>query len=123
MRTYVHQTMEAMNTGLFTYFAHPDLLQFHGDPKIYLRYMRQICREAKSCGIPVEINLLGYRENKWYPNELFYQAAAEEDCPVIIGCDAHAPEVFADTETEAFAREKIRQYGLTLLDTVELKKI
>lgn len=123
VRTYAHQTMDAMNTGLFTYFAHPDLLQFHGDQKVYLHYMRQICREAKSCGIPVEINLLGYRENKWYPNDLLYQAAAEESCPVIIGCDAHAPEVFQDAKTEAFAREKIRHYGLTLLDTVELKKI
>lgn len=123
LKTYAHQTMDAMNTGLFTYFAHPDLANFVGSKAVYLRYMRQICREARGCGIPVEINLLGYREEKWYPNPLLYEAAAEEDCPVIIGCDAHAPEVFQDTKTENFAREMIRSYGLKLLDTVELRKI
>ena len=122
-RQYVRQSMDAMNTGLFTYFAHPDLAHFHVSDRIYLDNMRQICREAKSCGMPVEINLLGYRENKWYPNPLLYEAAALEDCPVILGCDAHAPEVFADKETEEFARKMIRTYGLKLLDTIELRKI
>ena len=122
-RTYAHQAMDAMNTGLFTYFAHPDLAHFQVPDRVYLDYMRQICREAKSCGIPVEINLLGYREHKWYPNPLLYEAAALEDCPVIIGCDAHAPEVFGDQETENRARSLIQTYGLKLLDTVELRKI
>ena len=30
LKTYVDQTCEAMCTGLFTYFAHPDLLNFTG---------------------------------------------------------------------------------------------
>ena len=43
---YVDQTIEAMNTGHFTYFAHPDLIHFVGDPAEYRSQMRRLCREA-----------------------------------------------------------------------------
>lgn len=89
---YCGQTMEALDTGLFTYFAHPDLFNFVGDPALYDRYMRRLCRKAKDCGIPLEINLLGLWEGKQYPNPVFWQIAAEEGCIAVLGSDAHAPD-------------------------------
>ena len=50
---YCRQSMDAMQTGLFTYFAHPDLICFAGDDKTYRTHMRRLCREAKSCNLPV----------------------------------------------------------------------
>lgn len=123
LRRYCHQTMDAMQTGLFTYFAHPDLLFFTGSEETYRRYMSEICREAKSCGIPLEMNLLGIREGRNYPNPLFWELAAEAGCEVILGCDAHAPEHLLEEKAEPRARGLLGNLGITPLETVPLCRI
>lgn len=123
IKQYCHQTMEGMNTGLFTYFAHPDMFRFIGSDEVYTRYMRELCREAKGCGVPLEINLLGVEDNRHYPRRLFWEIAAEEGCPVILGCDAHRPAALAVTEPEEKALALVKELGLTLLDRVELRPI
>jgi len=123
LKQYVRQSMEAMNTGLFTYFAHPDLIHFKGSSRIYREHMRRLCREAKACGIPLEVNMLGKWSGRHYPNPAFWELAAEEGCDVIIGCDAHAPDHLLKTEAETQLMEMIRGYGLNLLEKVPLRKI
>ncbi len=120
---YCDQVIDAMQLGIFTYLAHPDLLRFEGDPKFYVRQVRRLCREAKSCGIPLEINLLGLAENRHYPAPLFWQTAGEENCSVVIGRDAHAPEALLDTTAEEKALALAKEWGLTLLEDVTLRKI
>lgn len=123
LERYCDQTIEAMQTGLFTYFAHPDLVHFKGDTGVYVQNVRRICREAKSCGIPLEINLLGIHEGKHYPNHKFWEVAAEEGCDVILGRDAHWPEALLDGKSEKIALEMVEKLGLNLLETVPLRKI
>ena len=120
---YCSQVMDAIQTGLFTYIAHPDLIHFVGNEKVYRRHMARLCKEARSCGVPVEINLLGLCTNRHYPNIRFWEAAAEENCPVVIGVDAHSPAAFGDTETEARAKEMVSQLGLQLIETPKLRSI
>lgn len=120
---YCRQVMEAMQTGLFTYLAHPDLIHFVGNEKVYRRHMGQLCREAKSCGIPLEINLLGLATDRQYPNPHFWEVVAEESCPVVIGVDAHAPTAFGDSATEARAMEMVNRLDLKLLETLPLRPI
>lgn len=123
LKKYCFQSADAMQTGLFTYFAHPDLIHFKGDPKEYRRHMRLLCTEARSCGIPLEINMLGRWSGRNYPNPVFWEMAAEEGCDVVLGCDAHAPEHLLKQETERQLLDMIRHYGLHLLEKVPLKKI
>lgn len=123
IRDYVRQCMEAMNTGLYTYVAHPDVMRHAGDPKRYKEIMRHLCKEANSCGMPLEINLLGLRENKWYPQMPFLEACGEENCKMILGIDAHNPQCLNDPVTEGIARELVKTYGLKLVDRVELRPI
>lgn len=123
LRQYVRQSCEAMNTGLFTYFAHPDLLNFQGSRRLYRQHMADICREAKSCGIPLEFNLLGLAGGRHYPTLAFWELAAEEGCDVILGRDAHTPESLLDTKTEERGLEILRQLGITPMETVTLRKI
>ena len=123
LRRYVHQSCDAMNTGLFTYFAHPDLINFQGDGKIYQHHMRDICREAKNCGMPLEFNLLGMVDKKIYPNRLFWEMVAEEGCEVILGRDAHAPEDLLDEKTEAEAMRILTSLGIRPIQTAELRTI
>ena len=123
LRRYVDQTCEAMETGLFTYFAHPDLIRYVGPRAIYERHMRRLCRVSVETGTPLEINLLGQLEGRHYPNERFWRLAAEEGCAVILGCDAHAPEQLCDAKNEEAARKLAARCGLTPMDTVTLRKL
>ena len=123
VKQYCRQSMEAMNTGLFTYFAHPDLIHYQGDGRFYQDAVRPMCAEAKSCGIPLEINLLGIREGRHYPNRLFWEVAAEEGCDVILGVDAHDPKSLNNPNAEAKGRALAKEFGLKVLDTVELRGI
>lgn len=119
---YCDQVIEAMNSGLFTYLAHPDLIYYTGEQKTYLRHMRRICREARGCGMPLEWNLLGMTKGRNYPDCRFWELAAEEGCEVILGWDAHTPRAMLDTVTEEKARTMIRSLGLELKETVDLRK-
>ncbi len=122
LRQYVAQSCDAMQTGLFTYFAHPDLIHFRGDPRVFREHMRTICREAKSCGVPLEFNLLGLSGGRHYPNPVFWELAAEEGCTVILGRDAHTPGALLDGKTEQRAVEILHRLGITPVDKVTLRK-
>jgi histidinol-phosphatase (PHP family) len=123
LKRYCTQSCDAMQTGLFTYFAHPDLFFFKGSDAVYRKHMRLICREAKNCNLPLEVNLLGFFKNRNYPDRRFWELAAEEGCDVILGCDTHAAKHLLETETEAKAMKLIDEFGLYLLETVDLKPI
>ncbi len=123
LEQFCDQTIDAMHTGLFTYFAHPDILNYVGDDKTFYRQqIRRLCQEAKQCGMPLEINLLGMLELKHYPNDRFWEIAAEEGCDVILGRDAHEPQQMFLTEYEQRGLDIVRRYDLHLLDTVALRK-
>ena len=123
LRQYCAQSMDVMQTGLFTYFAHPDLLRFEGEDAVYRKYMRRLCQEAKSCGLPLEMNLLGLWSGRNYPDGRFWELAAEEGCQVVLGWDAHAPEQLLKPQAEQRLREEVKRLGLNLLDTVTLRSI
>ena len=123
LERYVSQTAEALETGLFSCFAHPDLIHFVGDAAAYEREMRRLCRAALRTGTPLEINLLGLREGRHYPNEAFWRIAAEEGNAVVLGQDAHRPEQLADREGEEKACALIERLGLKRLDTLPLRRL
>lgn len=123
LKRYCAQTMDAMNTGLYTYFAHPDVMHFVGSRQVYRQQMRQLCREAKSCGLPLEINLLGLAEGRHYPDRDFWRIAGEEGCKAIIGCDAHTPAALLDVTAEEMAMDMAEAFGLEVLPTVELRRL
>ncbi len=123
LKQYCRQVRDAMQTGLFTYLAHPDLLHFTGSRELYRQEMRGICREAKDCGMPLEVNLLGIAISRNYPDDTFWALAAEENCPVILGRDAHDPKQFGDTVSEEKALALVKRFGLKLLPQLELRSI
>lgn len=123
LQRYCRQVMDAMETGKITYVAHPDLFNFIGDRKTYQHHVRELCRVAKETSTPLEINLLGVLIHRHYPNVAFWEVAAEEGCPVILGIDAHAPDQILNPEPEKTALELVNRFGLELLHTVPLKAI
>ena len=123
LKQYVHQVCTAMDTGLFSYFAHPDYIQFTGDIGVYRQHMRTICQVAKQTNTPLEINLNGLHAKQHYPTPLFWELAAEQGCSVVIGSDAHDPMQVVNSDYEATAMDLVDRFGLHLLPTIELRSI
>jgi histidinol-phosphatase (PHP family) len=123
LQQYCNQTIDAMHTGLFTYFAHPDLVNFLGSEDFYRQQIRRLCRAAKECAVPLEINLLGFRDGRHYPNRRFWEVAAEENCSVIFGIDAHQPYNFGHLQALEKAQALAQELGLQVLDTVPLRPL
>ena len=114
---------EAMDTGVISYIAHPDIFNFSGSEEVYDRHIRKLCRHARDLGIPLEINMLGLRTFRHYPRPHFWQIAGEEGCQVILGCDAHEPEAFLDTVGPTAAAELVKRFDLNLIQTATLKQL
>lgn len=112
----VTETIEAMETGKFFYLAHPDLVNFVGDPAVKEREYRRLLEAAKRLGVPVEINLLGIRERRNYPHPLCWKLAGEIGNEVILGCDSHQPNTMALESDLAVAREMIDRYHLHVIE-------
>ena len=115
LKEYVSCVVSAIKTGAFTYVAHPDLVNFLGDMADYKKEIKKICEASKEYNIPMEINFLGIRENRNYPNSAFWEVAGEVQCPVTFGCDAHSPEHAFDKESLEKAKEMVEQYGLNYI--------
>ena len=123
LQRYCDQVITGMETGLFTYLAHPDFIHFVGDPKIYEKHMRRVCRTAKGCGVPLEVNMLGLRQDRHYPCDRFFNVVAEEGCNVVIGSDAHKPEQVLLPENEVQALDIVNRFGLELITLPQIRKI
>lgn len=109
---YVDLLIDAMQTGVFTYVAHPDILNFLGEDSVYERHMRRLCQAAIQYNVPLELNFLGIRENRHYPHDRFWKIAGEEGCEVVYGFDSHAFKNAYDGDSLKIAQEITLRYGL-----------
>ncbi len=123
LQRYVSQSTEALKTGLFTYFAHPDLIRYVGDGEIYTREMRKLCRAALDTKTPLEINLLGLAEGRHYPNRDFWKIAAEEGNEVVLGFDAHRPEHLLNAAVEKKALCMAEDLRLNLIERPVVREL
>ncbi|MBP5665820.1 MAG: histidinol-phosphatase [Clostridia bacterium] len=110
-------TVKCIESGKFFCIAHPDVFKFDADDVFYKQTVARICEAAKKCDVPLEINLLGFRGKRYYPNPLFWQVAGEIGAPVIIGVDAHDPRALL--EADDAAAEAVREFGKFGLKFVE----
>ena len=103
LRQYVDYTIDMMQTGLFSFIAHPDL--FGNCYATWTADTAAISKDllvaAKELDVGMEINALGLRKQAHkrsnnpyplYPWLPFWELAAECDAPVIVNSDAHRPE-------------------------------
>lgn len=123
LQCYCDQCVDALYTGYVSCFAHPDVFCFLGDGKHYEQQMRRLCRAAKECNVPLEINLQGLRKGRHYPNPAFWEIAAEEGCRAVLGCDAHTPEDIAAPAEVKNAEAFARRFSIELLPTIPLRPI
>ena len=121
MTHYVDQVLEGLSTGVFSYLCHPDLVYYVGDPELYRQEMTRLCRGVKALGLPLEINMLGLREDRWYPRQAFWEIAGQVGNAVVFGCDAHFPGGMTGDGVLEKAEALAAAHGLQVLQTVELR--
>lgn len=115
LKEYVDSVVMGIKSGYFTYVAHPDVLNFVGDKGIYVNEMRKICISARECNVPLEINFLGIRGQRHYPNEIFWEIAGEEQPKVVFGFDAHRAEDAYDAQSLSIANCLVKKYNLNYI--------
>ena len=113
---YISQILEGLKTGDFLYLAHPDLGGYRYPEEVIQREYRRLCEGAKTLNIPLEINFLGLRTKRHYPDRKFFKIAAEVGNQIIFGADAHEPWNVCNTETEKEALQWVEELGLKLID-------
>jgi len=123
--TFCDDLLEAMDTGLFAYVAHPDLFM-RGYP-VFDRHCetisRRIVEKAKETNTPLEYNLLGLSHSKndgkqGYPYPDFWKIVSEIKPPVTIGIDAHVPEAYLDRELYQSGIDALKALGLEVVKKV-----
>lgn len=120
LKKYVDSVIQGMQSGRYLYLAHPDLVHFTGDEKIYDRYMYRLCQEMKELEMPLELNVLGLADGRHYPVERFLKMAGEVGNPYILGIDAHTPEQLLNREAIEKAEELCEKYSIHLIDELTL---
>ena len=119
---YLERALCGMETGLFLYLAHPDIMlrnypEFDEDAR---QASTILCREAKRLGVPFEYNLYGVAKGKpadglGYPCREFWEIAAQEGVKAVIGVDAHAPYRLLEADMEK-AKSVIEGLGIELIE-------
>jgi len=109
---YCQEVKEALSSGLFTIFAHPEYFMtnrhsFNETCRWAADYLAKICVEND---VIMEINLKGFEHRHRidkilqpvYPIPQFWQIAAKHPIKVIYSCDAHSP-------LELFRAQRIKE--------------
>ena len=128
---YTKRVIEAMESGLFKYIAHPDIIlrSYRVEGPFRESIVRRICEAAERTHTPLELNMEGMRKkvehnNVWtddyYPLPYFWNIASEYNIDVIIGGDYHNPEdMFLDYDKYGF--DFVNKFHLHLIDKVNIE--
>lgn len=121
---YVESTIEGLETGMYCYLAHPDLyLRARKWDSYCAQAAHKICAYCKEHDVIMEYNLAGLRFSilrgvMEYPHDEFWKIAASYGNKVIIGVDAHSPKHLEDPSLFEFARKKLTEFGLEIVDEI-----
>ena len=127
---YVDRVIEAIESGLFKYIAHPDIIlnSYTFRDEFIEGQMRRICEAAEKHHIPLEVNLEGIKkqvklgiigEEKFYPYNYFWNIAKDYKIDVILGADVHDPEDFL-ADHDKYGYDIIDKYHLHLVQKIDI---
>ena len=124
LKAYVDTTIEGMQTGLFTYLAHPDLINFTGRDDVYEEHMERLVDASVELDIPLEINIYGFTDGRNYPCDRFFRMAASRGARFVIGCDAHTPKLILQPEKVRGLKKFLARHDIDVGDNIlDLRKV
>lgn len=123
LKKYTDLIIAGMKTGAFSYVAHPDIMNFVGDEDVYDREITRMCNASKEYDVPLEINCLGIRDGRDYPNIKFWKIVGREKAPATIGFDAHSAKNAYDEKSLETIEKWIEKYNINYIGKPKLKSI
>lgn len=133
LKDYRDHMIAAMETGLFSYVAHPDLFLMgreHFDD-LCQEVTYDICLAAKRLNIPLELNAGGIRKGLCekdgrlvfpYANDYFFEIAGKVENDIVLGIDAHHPDHFNQNVIEQLY-QIVDRHHLHIIEKIEMKGI
>jgi histidinol-phosphatase (PHP family) len=130
---YRDLAFSALETGLFSCFAHPDyfMSSIQTVDKDVRKVMSDLIAVCMDLDIPLEVNTAGIRNGKrkygddyrWvYPTDEFFSLAGKMGAKCIIGLDAHAPDQISNEDALDTAVMFARKHGLNLVERLKFKR-
>ena len=128
LRRYVDSAVKGLETGLFSYLAHPDLfMRDYGKPfdENGRAAARELCQACKALDIPMEYNLHDrflspVTHRRSYPDAHFFEIVRQEGVRVLIGVDAHEPEEIRNPAQWELASRELEPFGALHEDRLRL---
>lgn len=119
---YTTDVIAGLETGLFNYLAHPDVVLCSYGPvdDRALACMGRIFETAQRLNLPVEINANGMRDGRAYPDEKVWEFSRQYDLRYLISSDAHMVEHLVDEEGIARCEEMASRLGIQIIERLEL---
>lgn len=132
---YINAVLQAIDSGLIAYIAHPDLIlnSFDIISDEVLNKLEVIIIKCKEKNIPLEVNMGGLRYydyhrtdidddySKMYPYKEFFKLVKKHDVPVIVGVDAHDPNDFFKEKYFDYIESFIKELDLKVIDYLLFK--
>ncbi len=125
---YAKAVCMAIETGLFAYVAHPDIMFINNHE--WDDRCDEACDMIIECASKhdtiLEYNANGYRRNKQlfadgirypYPHERFWKKAKDAHIKVIVGSDCHSPDQICD-EYMLYGIQEAKKAGLELINNI-----
>lgn len=120
---YADEVCRAVETGLFTFVAHPDVV-LNSYPELDDAAADAMLRIFATCsrlGVPVEINVNGWRQRRGYPRREVWEKLAPQvpGLKCLVSADAHEVRYLCCKEV-AECERMARRAGLQLLERLPL---
>ncbi|MCI1735091.1 MAG: histidinol-phosphatase [Bacilli bacterium] len=127
---YKDLALQALATGMFSVFVHPDYFMagidnFDSDCKKVSREMIEACI---AYDVPLEVNVAGIRNGKrhigqvdrWmYPTDDFFSLVSKYKAKCVYGMDAHAPAQLANDAADFAAVQFAKEHHLVMVDVLD----
>ncbi len=131
MLSYADQVVQAIESGLFKFIAHPSYFMLGRDTwtKACDDAAHRICQAAEKFNCPLEINLKGTKHGKAlyngietykYPNLNFWKIASQYKVKAIIGFDAHDPKYLKKADFFKTMEKDFQDLGIEIIEKLEM---
>lgn len=126
MFQYADMCVEGIQSGHYTYLAHPDLFmrcREIWDAESHAA-ARTICACALEHDLPLEYNINAYvigGAECLFPRREFWELAAQMGNKVIIGYDAHQPEMLENTSAAAQTETFLHSLGIMPIKSLAIQ--
>lgn len=129
---YATSVCEALDSGLYTYLAHPDVFMYNqpGFNDACRKASIMIIEKAIETDTPLEINVHGVLRGRVhftngflynYPHRDFWKLVAKYNAKCVVGIDAHDPKELLDLDTLNKALKEVEDLDLNILEEVTLR--